>query len=631
MTPEAARRAHYSRADLEAALRRCGVAEGDVLFSHVSMGMLGYPEGGATEEAMFETVLGAVMAVIGPSGTWLVPTYTYSFCRSQPFDPASTPSTVGPFTERFRKVPGAARSHEPIFSVAGVGPQAAALLADPPRECFGEGCLYERLVAAGAKTCNIGVGFRTVTFVHYTEQRLGVPYRYLKPFSGDLVVGGKTERQTWLYNVGVLQDVTAPDLHALERTAAARGCIKTEPVGMGAVTVFTCADLDRLAAEALRADPWALARGPRIDLVAAEKARLGDPEPAALPMPAAGMEATARALAPLLAHALTRAEAVSRERLLAGLPAVTRAYRTGSRAGRGVVPEAWRARSASLETLSGERLLSLENHPFVVPYYSAKFSGEVSREELLARLHAGAEPGVTPYVSLRGAQTWGLACAPELKARLIEARYRVSIDTVGVYGEATAASVLAPGREPETVALLARSDHGGLSNDGLSGAVVGAELMRRLLARPPGRRGVMLVLASGGFGFDAFFRERPELAGSLSGVAILDSLGIAEPLALQVPRREPNVFEKAAARAVAACGEPACVALGDGPWLSGGDLPSLPAELGRVGFHRAARPLDSRAPYAGFRTSRETPDFVSGAALDRSLTLLLGWLDSLGC
>lgn len=625
MSAGAVRRHHYSRADLEGALRRAGVAAGDVLFSHVSMGMLGFPEEGATEQGMFETIYGAVRSVIGAGGTWMVPTYTYSFCRNQPFDPAATPSTVGPFTERFRKQPGTVRSREPIFSVAGVGPRAAEFLADGPRECFGADCLYDRLARARAKICNIGVGFRTVTYVHYTEQRLSVPYRFLKPFSGEMVVEGRSERQTWLYNVGVLNDATAPDLHALERMAAERGLFKTEPVGLGAVTVFGCDALDVLGEEALRADPWALARGPATDLVAAERERLGEPDPAVRVPADAGLGETVRALAPLPAHALSRAESASLDVLLRGLPARVRRFRSGTRAGSDVVPEAWRARGAALETVTGERLLSLEDHPFAVPYYSQKFAGEVSREELLAHLRPGARPGETPLAGLRGAQNWGLACPPELAARLTHPRYKVVIDALTAYAEAPVADVLAPGREPRELVLLARSDHGGLSNDGLSGAAVGAALMRRLLAGGSRRLGVRLVLAPGGFGPALHFAGAP----APEAVLVLGGLGTDDALAFQSTAGGPNGFEREAAAALKACGEPAALVRGDGPWLSAADLLFLPAATPAACLARAARPLDLQTPYDGFRTSREDAGFVSPVALERSLSALRALVEAL--
>lgn len=623
------KRAHYSSADLTAALRRCGVASGDILFSHLSVGMLGYPDSGSTEEAMFDAVLQGVLAAIGPAGTWLVPTYTYSFCRNQPYDPSATPSTVGPFTERFRRLPGAARSLDPIFPVSGIGPGAQSLLAGLPRECFGPGCLYDRLVSAGAKMCNIGVGFRTVTFIHYTEQRLGAPYRFLKPFWGEVLVGGKAERQRWLYNVQVQQENALPDLHALEREAAARGSFRSAPVGRGSVTVFACAELDRLSAEAMTRDAWALARGPRIDLLEAERRRLGEPEatvePPASPAPADRVKALCR----LPAHPLSRAYDAGLAELLRGTPASIAAYRTGSRAGDGVVPEAWHCREARVETLSGARLLSSSDSPLHAPYFSAPFTGEVSREDLRKRLRVHREKEAVPLASLFGSQDWGLACSRAFKDGLSEERYRVSVDSARGLGEMRVGHWLLRGETGRTIALVAHPDHGGLANDGLSGAVAGIELMKELAARARRRYAYLLVLAPKGFGPAAFFQGRPDLAASLEGMIVLESLGIAQPLALQWPRREPGAFERRCRDAAGRCGEPVRVAVGDGPWLSADETPALPADCGRVCLARAERPLDREAPYAGFRSSLETADLVSRETLERSLRAAIGLLGAL--
>src|SRR5271165_207570 len=98
MTP-----AHYNGRQLAEAIRGVGVKRGDVAFSHNNIGYFGIPEEGRDPQVVFRTILRAFEEVIGPGGTLIVPTFTYSFCKQQPFDVDRTPSTCGVLTEMLRQ------------------------------------------------------------------------------------------------------------------------------------------------------------------------------------------------------------------------------------------------------------------------------------------------------------------------------------------------------------------------------------------------------------------------------------------------------------------------------------------------------------------------------------------------
>ena len=256
----------YNREELVSAIEAVGIKRGDIVFSHVSMGMLGIPKEGLDQDNISDLIYSAYRQVLGPHGTMLVPTYSYSFCRGEIFDAKNTPSTVGYFTEKFRKRQGAKRSLEPIFSVAGIGPHVEELFKDLPGESFGKGCIYDRLVKAQACICNIGVGFRYATFVHYAEQTAGVPYRHMKRFSGDIIdhEGKKRHEEIDYYVRNEVDDQkTFPDLSRLEKDAREKGLCRSAEVGRGEVTCIKCPDLLKLCLEGIKRDPWYLAHGPK--------------------------------------------------------------------------------------------------------------------------------------------------------------------------------------------------------------------------------------------------------------------------------------------------------------------------------------------------------------------------------
>ena len=110
----------WTQNDLQRGLSSVGVRPGDTLFTLSNLGYFGIPAGGLTADNAFDTALGALRAAVGPEGTICVPTFTYSFCRGEDFDPASTPSSMGLFPERVRQLPSALRSEDPLFSIAAL-------------------------------------------------------------------------------------------------------------------------------------------------------------------------------------------------------------------------------------------------------------------------------------------------------------------------------------------------------------------------------------------------------------------------------------------------------------------------------------------------------------------------------
>jgi len=254
---------HYNKAELKKALLEAGIKSGDTVFSHVGMGFIGYPQEGKDLNIMFDVILSAFLEVLGPKGNFIVPTYTYSFCKGENFDPANSASTVGFFTEEFRKGRGVKRSLDPIFSVAGVGPKIRELFENLPDDCFGPNCVYDRLKRADAQICNIGVGFQFATFIHYAEESAGVPYRFKKTFRGWLINGSeKIAKESVYYVRNVEEDVsTFPDLSRLERDADNSGKLKKAKVGLGFVTSISCKNLFDLCITGIKSHPWYLARG----------------------------------------------------------------------------------------------------------------------------------------------------------------------------------------------------------------------------------------------------------------------------------------------------------------------------------------------------------------------------------
>jgi aminoglycoside 3-N-acetyltransferase len=246
----------YDREDVERALRDLGVREGDVVLSHTSVGMLGRPQGGLARATLAELFLAAFRAVLGPEGTWILPAYTYSYTRGEPFDPAVTPPrNMGILPEEYWRRPDFERSRDPIFSVIATGGRARAMTADFDGDCFGPSSVYARLIEADGSIVNVGIGTHSA-LLHHVEQQIGVPYRYPKRFSGVTVVEGDRRESEVLFNVRDLSsERTVAYFMRLDADARADGSVRTARVGRGEINLLRARRMAELARAGIARDP----------------------------------------------------------------------------------------------------------------------------------------------------------------------------------------------------------------------------------------------------------------------------------------------------------------------------------------------------------------------------------------
>jgi len=165
-----------TRADLAGGLRRAGIEAGNLLLVHSSFKSLGPVEGGP------DTVIDALLEVLGPDGTLLMPSFQagsefFLVDRGCRFDVRHTPSGCGIITELFRRRPGVLRSLSPTHCTAGCGRLAGEVLAghERCRLSVGPGSPYHKLAETGGKILLLGVGHGANTTLHFVENVNGAP------------------------------------------------------------------------------------------------------------------------------------------------------------------------------------------------------------------------------------------------------------------------------------------------------------------------------------------------------------------------------------------------------------------------------------------------------------------------
>lgn len=158
--------------ELVTAFRNAGLTAGDLVLVHSSLRKLGPVEGGA------DTVLDALLEVLGQEGTLALPTHTFSVvtARQPVFHQSLTPSNVGTLSNVFRKRSGVVRGLHPTHSVAAIGPLAEKLVEGHEKETTpcSANSPYVRLRDWNGKVLIIGEGLQCCTLFHACEELAGM-------------------------------------------------------------------------------------------------------------------------------------------------------------------------------------------------------------------------------------------------------------------------------------------------------------------------------------------------------------------------------------------------------------------------------------------------------------------------
>lgn len=242
--------------DLEELLLRLGLNRGDVVMIHSATFTLGLVEHG------LDGIYQAIRRILGPDGTLIVPTFSYSFRRGETFNVMKTPcpKALGAFSEYVRTLAGAVRSADPLFSMAAVGPEAENLMRRQSYFCFGRGSIYENLFSRDILIVGIGITYDTgISAFMHLERLAEVDYRRELTLHGTTVgvngvayadVAVHFERNTEKYPNGKRNRI--PLGLELER----EGISKMEEFGSGRHFAMRALSLEKYVLERLYKDPW---------------------------------------------------------------------------------------------------------------------------------------------------------------------------------------------------------------------------------------------------------------------------------------------------------------------------------------------------------------------------------------
>ncbi len=135
-------------------------------------------------------ILDALISVVGTTGTILIPTYNWDFCRGLGFNYKKTPSNSGTLGNFALKRSDFERTKHPIYSFAVYGKKKRYLTSLKNKNCFSKSSPFGHLIKNNGKNVFIDINdiyIDAFTFMHVAEQEVGIDYRFIKIFSGKYV------------------------------------------------------------------------------------------------------------------------------------------------------------------------------------------------------------------------------------------------------------------------------------------------------------------------------------------------------------------------------------------------------------------------------------------------------------
>lgn len=176
-----------------------GISKGDTVYviSDILALSIAAKENG--ERFDMNKFIDSILHKVGEEGTVFIPTFNWGFCKGETFDIRKTVSRTGALGNAAMKRTDFKRSKHPIYSFMVWGKNQEYLVELDYVDGFGKGSVFEYMHEKRAKALVVGLpSLAGLTFLHYVEQCVGVPYRYSKAFSANYIdINGIEQEKTY--------------------------------------------------------------------------------------------------------------------------------------------------------------------------------------------------------------------------------------------------------------------------------------------------------------------------------------------------------------------------------------------------------------------------------------------------
>ena len=147
-----------------------------------------------------DALIDALKDIVSEEGTLLFPVYSWDFCRGKGFDYYKTNGEVGALNNYIlQNRSDFTRTKHPLYSFMVWGKDAKMLTDIDCQEAWGVSSIFAYMHKNNAIELDLNVdALRSMTFKHYVEQSVRVPYRYPKYFLGEYTdQDGRTEIRSY--------------------------------------------------------------------------------------------------------------------------------------------------------------------------------------------------------------------------------------------------------------------------------------------------------------------------------------------------------------------------------------------------------------------------------------------------
>ena len=250
-------------------LQQLGLKQGDCVVVHSSLKAFGYVEGAA------ETVVEALLEMVGSEGLLLMPTYAQTEDANGDLLPLKTHEAqirTGVIPATFARHPKAHRGHHPMYSLTFAGVGATALARENEKLMFpyGQDHQLRVILREGGYVLLIGVGDRSNSAIHMLEEMNDPEYLQEKKSQSRLTVEQffamlPEQRHESLghHRVGPMRDFTrVTDLLRKHRI------LRQVRLGNATMTLEPALQVRELLAKVMQKDPYYLvsdARNPSLE------------------------------------------------------------------------------------------------------------------------------------------------------------------------------------------------------------------------------------------------------------------------------------------------------------------------------------------------------------------------------
>jgi aminoglycoside 3-N-acetyltransferase len=167
---------------LELYLNDLGLSQGDTIMLHADLRVFGIIEDNAKD------LISLLLDIVGKEGTIITPSFTFSF--PEDFDLKNSLTTTGAISRLFSNEAQVQRLPDGMTSYYLIGNNAKTYINNWSNSSYGAGSIPDQMIKDSGKILQFGTDI--LSYIHYLEEKVGVPYREIKRFYGQIVDNGKT-------------------------------------------------------------------------------------------------------------------------------------------------------------------------------------------------------------------------------------------------------------------------------------------------------------------------------------------------------------------------------------------------------------------------------------------------------